>query len=129
MKAKRKAEEASARIQETATVPDGLVITTPAEPGMVRTQIYLTAREHAFLQRQAARCGETMASLIRRYIDEKMDLPEDLWTNNPLLEPPVHDPAFVGHEDDSINLDHYLYGTPKRYKKVRGKWVPVAPQA
>ena len=94
-----------------------------ADAGMVRTQIYLTALEHQFLQREAARGSDTMAGLIRRYIDEKMELPPDIWTNNPLLDPPTEDATFVGHEDDVLNHDHYIYGSPKRYEKVRGKFV------
>jgi len=94
-----------------------------AEQPMVRTQIYLSQRQQEFLQHQAQRNGETMAGMIRQFIDEKMLVPEDAWEKNPLLDPTADDPTFDGHEDDSINLDHYLYGAPKRYKKVRGKWV------
>lgn len=95
---------------------------TPAEP-MVRTQIYLSPRQQEFLQHEAQRNGETMAAMIRQFIDEKMLVPEDAWEKNSLLDPTPDDPTFDGHEDDSLNLDHYLYGAPKRYKKVRGKWV------
>ena len=122
MKPKRPPEEPSAIVRET---PPNIGFTEPisAEESMVRTQIYLTAREHAFLQREMARTGDTMAALIRRYIDEKMELPDDVWDSNPLLDPPARDAAWVGHEDGAINHDHYAYGAPKRYKKVRGKWV------
>lgn len=92
---------------------------------MVRTQIYLTPAEHRFLMSEASRTGETMAGMIRSYIDEKMKLPDDVWTNNPLFEPTPEDPTFEGHEDASLNLDHYVYGAPKRYEKVRGKWVLI----
>jgi hypothetical protein len=123
MKAKRKVEEPTAGIEEVADLSYAPSAPAPAERGMVRTQIYLTASEHAFLQREASRSGDTMAGLIRRYIDEKMEVPDEVWTKNSLLDPPAADPTFVGHEDDAINHDHYIYGAPKRYKKVRGKWV------
>lgn len=100
-----------------------------AEQPMVRTQIYLSQRQQEFLQHQAQRKGGTMAGMIRQFIDEKMLVPEDAWEKNSLLDPTPEDPAFDGHEDDSINLDHYLYGAPKRYKKVRGQWVLVKPLA
>ena len=32
-------------------------------------------------------------------------------------------------EDAAINHDHYLYGTPKKYLKKRGKWVLAEPEA
>ena len=92
---------------------------------MVRTQIYISTRQQEFLQRQAQREGETMAGMIRRYVDEKMLVPTDAWENNPLLEPTPDDPANDLPEDASINLDHYAYGAPKRYEKVDGKWVPT----
>jgi|SRR5688500_16567855 len=90
---------------------------------MLRTQIYLTRAEHEFLQSEAARRNEPMAAVIRRIIDEKMVLPDDVWTNNPLLEPTPDDPEFEGHEDSSLNHDHYAYGAPKKYGKKGGKWV------
>jgi hypothetical protein len=90
---------------------------------MIRTQIYLDKSEYDFVQAEAKRRNEPMAAVIRNFIDEKMELPEDAWTNNPMLEPTPHDPAFVGHEDSGINHDHYLYGLPKQTIKVKGKWV------
>ena len=93
------------------------------EPAMVRTQIYLTRAEHDFLQSEAARRNEPMSAVLRGIIDEKMTIPEDAWTNNPMLEPTVHDPDFEGHEDGALNHDYYAYGGSKKYKKVRGEWV------
>lgn len=86
---------------------------------MVRTQIYLTRDEHAFLLREASRQDTPMAAVIRGYIDEKMG--GNGWDKNPLLEPPAGD--FSGPEDAALNHDHYVYGAPKLYKKVKGKWV------
>jgi len=92
---------------------------------MVRTQIYLSRAEHDFLQAEAGQRGEPMAAIIRSYIDEKMRLPEDAWVKNPMLEPTPEDPGFKLPEDAAINHDHYLYGTPKKYVKVKGRWVPA----
>ncbi|MEQ2008481.1 MAG: hypothetical protein ABMA26_17005 [Limisphaerales bacterium] len=92
-------------------------------PAMVRTQIYLSRVEYDFVQAQATQRNEPMAAVIRAFIDEKMQLPSDAWTSNPMLEPTPHDPALNLPEDAAINHDHYLYGTAKKYVKARGQWV------
>jgi hypothetical protein len=114
-------KSSSAELKETVVADKA-----QSEP-MIRTQIYLNKHEYDFVQREASRRDEPMAAVIREFIDEKMEIPEDAWTNNPMLEPTPHDPAFVGHEDSGINHDHYLYGTPKNVIKVKGKWVDAPP--
>ena len=94
---------------------------------MVRTQIYLSRQEHEFIQREAKRRDEPMAAVIRGFIDEKMEVPGDAWTNNPMLRPTVHDSGPGNPEDMGMNLDHYLYGVPKDYIKVKGKYVEAPP--
>lgn len=94
---------------------------------MIRTQIYLNKGEYDFVQREATRRDEPMAAVIRSFIDEKMEIPEDAWTNNPMLEPTVHDPNWKGHEDAGVNHDHYIYGCPKKWIKVKGKYVEAPP--
>jgi hypothetical protein len=94
---------------------------------MVRTQIYLNKNEYDFVQREASRRDEPMAAVIRNFIDEKMEIPEDAWTNNPMLEPTPHDPEWKGHEDGGINHDHYIYGCPKKWIKMKGKYVEAPP--
>ena len=94
---------------------------------MVRTQIYLNREEYDFVQTEARRRNEPMAAVIRNFIDEKMEIPEDAWTNNPMLRPWPHDPDWKGHEATGINHDHYLYGVPKNVIKVKGKWVDAPP--
>ena len=96
------------------------------EPSMLRTQIYLSKPEHEFVQTEAARQGQPMAAVIRALIDEKMDVPESAWTNNPLLSPPA-DPDFAGPEDGAINHDHYIYGGPRKWMKRNGQWVEAPP--
>src|ERR1700733_737389 len=94
---------------------------------MIRTQIYLNKHEYDFVQREASRRDEPMAAVIRNFIDEKMEIPEDAWTNNPMLEPTPHDPEWKGHEDGGINHDHYIYGCPKKWIKVKGKYIEAPP--
>jgi hypothetical protein len=95
------------------------------EPAMVRTQLYLTKSEHCFVQAEASRLGKPMAAVIRDWIDEKIGQPEDPWTKSSLLDPPAA--TFKAPEDLAINHDHYLYGGPKKYAKVKGKWVLQPP--
>lgn len=97
-----------------------------AGEAMVRTQIYLTREEHAFIQNEASRLGTPMAAVIRQWIDEKMRIPEDVWADSPLLQPPAESTPDMP-EDFAINHDHYLYGGAKKYVKAKGKWVQAAP--
>ena len=39
---------------------------------MVRTQVYLTAKQHRALKREAARQGISMTELLRRLIDSQL---------------------------------------------------------
>ncbi len=96
---------------------------------MVRTQIYLSRSEHAFLQAEAKRRDQPMAAVIRDFVEEKMtdSLPDEAWTNNPIFKELPHDPTWKGHEDHGINHDHYLYGCPKKWIKVKGEWVESPP--
>jgi len=93
---------------------------------MVRTQIYLTRREHEFLQAEARRQNGSLAGVLRAMVEERMRVPEEAWDNNPLLAPPA-DPSFTGPEDSVLNLDHYLYGGPKKWIKRGGQWVEAPP--
>jgi hypothetical protein len=94
---------------------------------MIRTQIYLSQTEHEFLRREASRLDQPVAAVIRGFIDAKMEIPEDAWTKNPMLEQAPPDPAWRGREDGGINHDHYIYGGPKKWIKVRGKYVEAPP--
>lgn len=97
------------------------------EPSMIRTQIYLTQREYNFLQVEAQRRQEPMAAVIRSMVDEKMELPDDAWTNNPMVRPSPVDRDFNSPADAALNHDHYLYGSPKRWIQVKGKWIAAPP--
>jgi hypothetical protein len=127
MKAKGKYSKASdVSAPEVLRDRADLISTEPESRAMIRTQIYLNRAEYDFLQIESRRRNAPMAAVIRSYIDEKMHVPDEIWENNPLLAPPA-DPKFVGPEDGAINHDHYLYGTPKKWVKRRGKWVEAPP--
>lgn len=109
-------------------IKDGSAGSGVAEPtAMIRTQIYLSRSEYDFVQAEAAQRKEPMAAVIRSYIDEKMHLPDEAWANNPMLKPTPRDAKLALPEDAAINHDHYLYGTPKKYIKTKGKWVLAGP--
>ena len=114
-------KSSGAEVKESAVAEE--VQTAP----MVRTQIYLNREEYDFVQTEARRRNEPMAAVIRNFIDEKMEIPEDAWTNNPMLRPWPHDPNWKSHEDEAINHDHYLYGCPKKWIKVKGQYVEAPP--
>jgi len=112
---------------EPAMLKEAALAYAVDQPPMVRTQIYLSRPEHEFIQSEAARQAQPMAAVIRGFIDEKMEIPEDAWTNNPMLRPWPHDSDRKGHEDGGINHDHYIYGCPKKWIKVKGKYVEAPP--
>jgi hypothetical protein len=126
MKARRPIKYPSHKSSATELKESAVADDVQSAP-MVRTQIYLNREEYDFVQTEARRRNEPMAAVIRNFIDEKMEIPEDAWTNNPMLRPWPHDPDWKSHEDAGINHDHYLYGVPKDVIKVKGQWVDAPP--
>lgn len=126
MKSKKRIKYPPPRSSASELKETAEVLEMPGAP-MVRTQIYLSKPEHDFVAAEARRREQPMAAVIRDFIDEKMEIPEDAWTNNPMLRPTVPDPDGKGHEDGAINHDHYLYGAPKSWIKQNGKWVETPP--
>ena len=94
---------------------------------MVRTQVYLTRREHEFLQSEADRRGEPMAAFLREIIDQRMSVPEGAWQSNPMLEPTPDVEGWTGDEDGALNHDYYAYGGTRKYEKEKGEWVLQPP--
>src|SRR5580692_1847566 len=129
MKSKRNSRKLASKIDSKTLDPEMLKEAALAyevdEQPMIRTQIYLSKPEHEFIQHEAARQGEPMAAVIRAFIDEKMEVPDEVWTNNPLLRPPVRDNSWTGHDDGAINHDHYISGGPKKWMQRNGQWVEV----
>lgn len=111
-----------ASTSEPLVLKDALAL-PPDPPAMVRTQIYLTQAEYHFLQAESQRRSEPMAAVLRAIVDEKMEMPANAWAENPMLQATPKDSKFDLPEDAAINHDHYLYGTPKKYGKVKGHWV------
>jgi hypothetical protein len=110
------------KAEKPAMLKDAALAYDLDEDPMIRTQIYLSKPEHEFIQNEADRQGRPMAAIIRAFIDEKMEIPDSAWTDNPLLMPPA-DAGFAGPEDGVVNLDHYVYGVPKKWMKRKGQWV------
>ena len=52
---------------------------------MIRTQIYLRQSEYDYCQSEAKRRDVPMAAVIRSFISEKMEVPDEMWSDNPLL--------------------------------------------
>ena len=129
---RRKITYKLSKASQAAPLKDVMLVPSVPAPApvagpMIRTQIYLSRPEYDFLQTQGARRGEPMAAVIRSFIDEKMQVPDDVWENNPMLAPAADDSSWEGHEDGAINHDHYVYGSPKKWVKQRGKWVKSPP--
>ena len=112
-------------IGKVAELHEGPAAAPAGTGAMIRTQIYLSRPEYDFVQAEAALRKEPMAAVIRSYIDAKMQLPDEAWVDNPMLKPTPRDPKLDLPEDAAINHDHYLYGTPKKYVKVKGRWTLV----
>jgi hypothetical protein len=98
-----------------------------SEVSMIRTQIYLTRKEHEFLQSEAERQGQPMSAFLRQIIDDRMNVPESAWQLNPMLEPTPEVEGWAGDEDAALNHDHYVYGGERKYEKAGQKWVLQPP--
>jgi hypothetical protein len=124
---KRKQISYKGKKEEPLMLKEAAVAYPVDEPVMVRTQIYLSRPEHEFIQNEAMRQGQPMAAIIRAFIDEKMDVPDQVWSQNPLLQPPVSDPGWKTREDGARNHDHYIYGSPKKWEQQKEQWVEAKP--
>ena len=92
---------------------------------MTRTQIYLPKSQLDALRTRAHKGGTTVSDVVRRIIDMELSLSkrenEIATPGESLLEAArrISKLGKPGPKDLSMNLDHYLYGTPKRYKNIR----------
>ncbi len=126
----KKVKKYSATPSEEAMLKETVAVSPESvspSPSMVRTQVYLTRAEHEFLQAESSRRGKPMAAILRALVDEKMAMPADAWTNNPMLRPTPAEPDWDSPADAAINHDHYLYGAPKKWIKRSGQWVEAPP--
>ena len=85
MKVKNKSNIRRTRVR-TRKLKEAAIADEATNSAMVRTQIYLSKEEHDFVQPEAARQG-AHGSGHPGFIDEKMEIPEDAWRNNPMLSP------------------------------------------
>jgi len=90
---------------------------------MIKTQIYLTQDDYNELRREAFETKRTMSDIVRKLIqkdlrktevnlefqvEDKVSLPGEFLRN---LSKKVQ---FKGPSELSTNIDHFLYGTPKK---------------
>ncbi|MCA9407518.1 MAG: ribbon-helix-helix protein, CopG family [Candidatus Omnitrophica bacterium] len=84
---------------------------------MVRTQIYLPKDLHQRLTRLASQRGKPMAQLVRDLIDKGLkEREEGDFSGKEALTKLFAIQATGSPKDLSQQVDHYLYGTPKRKK-------------
>ena len=92
---------------------------------MTRTQIYLPKSQLDALRVQAHQKGTTVSDVVRRIVDmqlrvekqEKQKTSHDESLGDAFRR--ISKLGKPGPKDLSMNLDHYVYGTPKRYKNIR----------
>ncbi|OGY19597.1 MAG: hypothetical protein A2900_00600 [Candidatus Chisholmbacteria bacterium RIFCSPLOWO2_01_FULL_50_28] len=82
---------------------------------MIRTQIYIPREIHHQLTRLASSKKEPMAKVVRQFIEEGLNKAQ---TKDLSGKRTLHRIANLrlkgGPRDLSRNLDHYLYGSPKK---------------
>jgi len=82
---------------------------------MIRTQFNLSEETHRELIRISQTKGTSMAELAREFINEGVERVKDTDdTGVTAIENLFKIQAKGGPKDLSTNLDHYLYGAPKR---------------
>lgn len=85
---------------------------------MIRTQIYLDPKTHKRLLNLAKTKKTSMAQIVRESVEEKIEKEEKKDTSGiEVMLRLANIRAKGGPKDLSTNIDHYLYGFPK--KKVK----------
>ncbi len=85
---------------------------------MIRTQVYFDESIHKKLLKLAKLHKKTMAQIVRESVDEKVKHLEEKDTSGISFIQSLIDNAVTGGSRDlSINIDHYLYGAPKKKLK------------
>jgi len=86
---------------------------------MIRTQVYFDESIHKKLLSLAKLHKKTMAQIVRESVEEKVKHLEKKDTYGISFIQSLIDNAVAGGPKDlSLNIDHYLYGAPrKRLKK------------
>jgi len=82
---------------------------------MIRTQIYIPNNVHSQLLRLAKASSSSMAEITRQFIENGLKTSKNIDRSGKavmrrLLAMNITD----GPKDLSVNLDHYIYGGPKK---------------
>ncbi len=82
---------------------------------MIRTQIYLSEEAHKKLNQLAMIRREPMAKILRELVDAKLEQERQINTSgNATLRALAQLKLVGGPADVSTNIDHYLYGAPRK---------------
>jgi len=82
---------------------------------MIRTQIYLPNEMHSQLQQIAQAKSTSMAQITRKFIEKGLKTSKDIDTSGKTVMRKLLNMNIKGGPKDlSTNLDHYLYGGPKK---------------
>ena len=89
---------------------------------MLRTQISLPPVMHRKLNRLAQERGQSMAEIVRSAVEKELEASEQVdHSGKTAIRNLLNIRAKGGPKDLSYNLDHYLYGAPKRtYEEYTG---------
>lgn len=83
---------------------------------MIRTQIYIPEDEHSELMIVASQKKQPMAAVIRFFIKKGLKEEKTIDRSGKVaLKKLLAIGATKGPNDLSANLDHYLYGGPKKH--------------
>lgn len=84
---------------------------------MIRTQIYIEDNLHRQITHLASEKGDSMAGIIRKFIREGLQKQKYVDSSGKqAMRNLLKINATGGPKDLSENVDHYLYGAPKRKK-------------
>jgi len=85
---------------------------------MIRTQIYIDEQTHRELLRLAAATKEPMAKIARDMLREGVKKHKDVDTSGIKVLQAIAKMGITGGDDPNLseNIDHYLYGAPKRHE-------------
>jgi hypothetical protein len=82
---------------------------------MIKKQIYISKPTDQELIRIAQVKGKKVAEVVRTFIEEGIQKTNDIdYSGRAALQKLVHLKFKGGPKDLSANLDHYLYGGPKK---------------
>lgn len=81
---------------------------------MIRTQIYLPENIHRRLKQLAKQRNLAMAHIVRDILEQELQKKEPDDGGISVLRDVANIKATKGPKDLSTNIDHYLYGSPKK---------------